>query len=166
MKKNANGFMLVETLIVSISISGILIFLYLQFTNVNNNYIKAYTYNTIEGLYTASDIKENIIYNGKEQIFTDITTNNFVDLSNCSATYFNNTGYCSRLKTIANVKTILITTGNLNNLKTALSSNTNINNYSETIRDFIGKIENGNNNEYQIIVEYNDGTVAAVKMVR
>jgi len=166
MKKNANGFMLVETLIVSISISGILIFLYLQFTNVNNNYIKAYTYNTIEGLYTAGDIKENIIYNGKDKIYQDINTKKFVDLTDCSIVYYNNVGYCNRLNEISNVKTVIITTGDLTNIKNELSNNTNINNYSETIRDFISKIENGNSNEYQIIVEYNDSSIAAVKMVR
>ena len=165
MKKNSRAFMLVETLIVSISISGILIFLYLQFTNVNNSYVKTYSYNTIEGLYKAADIKENIIYNGKDKIFDDINTNKFVDLSNCSSTYYNNTAYCNKLKEIANVKTVIITTGNLDNLKNKLTSGTNMTTYSETMRDFVNKIENYSNG-YQIIVEYNDNTIAAVKMER
>ena len=165
MKKNSRAFMLVETLIVSISISGILIFLYLQFTNVNNSYVKTFDYNNIEGLYKAADIKEYIVYNGKNKIYDDINTNKFVDLTNCSSTYLNSTSYCNRLKEIANVKKIIITTGNLTNLKNALQSNTYMNNYSETVRDFVNKIADESDG-YQIIVEYNDQTIAAVKMVR
>lgn len=165
MKKNSKAFMLLETLIVSISISGILVFLYLQFTNVNNSYIKAYNYNSVEGLYTAGDIKENIYINGKDSIYTAVNSNKFVDLTNCSSTYFNNVDYCNGLNEIANVKTVLITKNNLGDLKSLLSNNTNITKYSETIREFVYRISDQSEG-YQIIVEYKDKTAAAVTLVR
>ena len=71
MKKNSKGFMLIDTLIVSITVSAILIYLYFQFASVNDSYIKNFRYNTVPGLYAGADIKENILYNGKSNIYTD-----------------------------------------------------------------------------------------------
>ena len=76
--------MLLETLIVSVSISGILIYLYMQFSTVNDSYHKSFKYNSVESLYKNADIKENIILNGLDQIYTDADNNIFVDLKSAA----------------------------------------------------------------------------------
>lgn len=155
--------MLIDTLIVSITVSAILIYLYFQFANVNDSYIKSFRYNTVEGLYAGYDIKENILYNGKSNIYTDITSNSFVDLSSCPSTYYNNTDYCTMLYNSLNVKKVLITKSNLNDINNLMKSSTNVNNYDETIRDLITKSPDSAVG-YQVIVEFNDDTAAIVWM--
>lgn len=161
MKKNNKGFMLIETLIVSISISGILIYLFFQFQNVNDSYNKSFKYNTINGLYGAGDIKENIKANGLTSIYNNANSSSFVDITNCSSTYFNNTNYCLKLNELLGVKTILVSKGNLSSTKTLLANSQNITKYSETLRDFINKTADISSG-YQLFVEYNDNTVASV----
>ena len=51
-KKNSNGFMLAETLIVTIFVAGVLIFLFIQFSSLSKSYEESYIYNTVEGLYS------------------------------------------------------------------------------------------------------------------
>ena len=163
MKKNSKGFMLIDTLIVSITVSAILIYLYFQFSNVNDSYNKSFMYNTVEGLYAGADIKENILYNGKDEIYSNINSNSFTDLSNCPATYYNNIEYCQMLYETLNIKTVLVTKSNLNNIKSAMDSNQNKNTYDETIRDLINKSPDSSDG-YQIFIEFNDGNAAAVWM--
>ena len=59
-KLNSSGFMLAETLIVTTFVAGILIFLFIQFTNLGKAYDDSYIYNTTEGLYALEDIKKYI----------------------------------------------------------------------------------------------------------
>ena len=75
MKKNKNeGFMLAETLIVTTFVAGVLIFLFIQFSNLENSYEESYMYNTVEDIYALEDIKDYIeqdetaMSNIKEQI--------------------------------------------------------------------------------------------------
>lgn len=165
MKKKSKGFMLLETLIVSVSISGILIYLYMQFSTVNDSYHKSFKYNSVESLYKNADIKENIILNGLDQIYTDADNNIFVDLSGCQSTYFNNNAYCKELYNILDVKTVLLTKGDITQINNSMKTTQNINKYSETIRNFMEKIA-ASDSDYQLIVEYNDNHVAAIDIKR
>ena len=155
--------MLIDTLIVSITVSAILIYLYFQFANVNDSYTKNFRYNTVPGLYGGADIKENIIYNGKSNIYTDVASNTFVDLSNCPATYYNNTDYCNVLYTALDVKKVIITKSSLADIKNLMKQATNVNNYDETLRELISKSPDSTSG-YQVIIEYNDSTASIVWM--
>lgn len=161
MKKNSKGFMLIDTLIVSITVSAILIYLYFQFASVNDSYIKNFKYNTVPGLYAGADLKENILYNGKSNIYTDVAANSFVDLSSCPATYYNNTTYCQALYKALDVKKVLVTKSNLNDIKNLMKQTTNVNNYDETLRELISKSPDSATG-YQIIIEFNNGDAAIV----
>ena len=163
MKKNSKGFMLIDTLIVSITVSAILIYLYFQFANVNDSYNKSFKYNNVERLYAGADIKENILYNGKDSIYSTINSNSFVDLSDCPATYYNNTDYCNMLYSSLDIKKVLITKSNLNDLKTLMSQAANVNNYDETLRDLIKKSPDSSDG-YQLFMEFNNGEAAVVWM--
>lgn len=161
MKKNSKGFMLIDTLIVSITVSAILIYLYFQFASVNDSYTKNFRYNTVPGLYAGADIKENILYNGKSNIYTAVASNSFVDLSSCPATYYNNTTYCQALYKALDVKKVLITKSDLNDIKNLMKQTTNVNNYDETLRELISKSPDSAAG-YQIIIEFNNGDAAIV----
>ena len=60
MKKNTKGFMLVEFLVVSIFVLGTLIFLTVQFNNINKSYNRSFKYDTVSNLYSAKNIRKMI----------------------------------------------------------------------------------------------------------
>ena len=60
---NKKGFMLLETLIVSTILVGVLIFLYIQLINMKGSYEVSFKENTISGLYIAKEIAEYIYTN-------------------------------------------------------------------------------------------------------
>ena len=47
-KINNKGFVLAETLIVTSFVAGVLLYLFIQFSNLNKNYNNSFKYNTIE----------------------------------------------------------------------------------------------------------------------
>ena len=73
MKKNNKGFMLIETLIVTTFVAGVLLFLFFQLTSLNNSYTEYYNYNTTEGLYALEDVKD---YINSDTMFQDYVSNN------------------------------------------------------------------------------------------
>ena len=60
MKKRNKGFILLETLVVSTFIITVLIYLYIQFTNLKKSYDISFRYDTISGLYGAKEIDKFI----------------------------------------------------------------------------------------------------------
>lgn len=155
--------MLIDTLIVSITVSAILIYLYFQFANVNASYTKSFRFNTVEGLYAAGDIKENILYNGKSDIYTALASSDFIDLSNCPDTYYDNASYCEMLYETLDVKTVIVTKSSLTNVQNTMKQEANVNAYDETLRDLINKSPDTSDG-YQVFVEFNDSTAAVVWM--
>ena len=55
MKKN--GFALVETLIVSTVVASILIYMFVQFNNLQNRYSESFRYNDVDDLYKLDSLK-------------------------------------------------------------------------------------------------------------
>ena len=72
MKKKQKGFVLVETLVVSLLVLTVLIFLFLQLNTINLNYQKSFRYNTVEGLYSANNMKVYILKNGYENLVKEM----------------------------------------------------------------------------------------------
>ena len=60
MKKNSKAFALVETLIVSTIIASILIYMFVQFNKLDENYNESFRYNDVDDLYKLDSIKEYI----------------------------------------------------------------------------------------------------------
>ena len=62
MKKNrmfdTKGFMLVETLLVSLTIAGILVYMYSQFSTINSSYQRLYSYNNADNVYQVGAFRE------------------------------------------------------------------------------------------------------------
>lgn len=155
-KKLSSGFMLVETLIVTTFVSGVLLFLFIQLATLNNNYDNSYKYNTIEDLYALRNIK-NYISNDPSSldiIKTHVDENGFLEITDCSM--FLEINYCLKLLELSNVKTIFITQNNIN--KDLFNS------YNDGLKNFINKINGDGDNKYRILAEFNNSRYATIRI--
>lgn len=156
MKKiNNSGFMLAETLIVTVFVSGILIYLYIQFSNLNKSYEDSYIYNTVETLYALDDIK--IYIEREDQILEYINTNiedlKYIDITDCSL--FTDIDYCKKLLEVENIKSIFITTN--------IVPYESITQYNEEFTAFINKINKEGIEPYRIVASFNNSTYATLR---
>ena len=156
MKKNSTrGFMLAETLVVTTFVAGILIYLFIQFTNLSQNYNDAYSYNTVEGLYSLRNVRNFIIKDTSALTSIDdiIESDGYVEITDC--TKFTEKNYCLKLFELENIKKIFITN---NNFDKELFSTSN-----EGFKKFIRKIKSQDNYKYRILAEFNDSSYATIR---
>jgi len=106
-KKNSiKGFVLAETLIVSMFVAGVLIFLFIQFSNLSKNYIDSYNYNSVEDLYSLKNIRD-YIENDIEAwtlIKDELKKNDFFEMTNCENC--SNKEYCLYFLEVKEIKQI------------------------------------------------------------
>lgn len=79
MKKiDKRGFALIETLIVSIVVAGILTYIFIQFSTLKRNYNISFKYDTVEGLFSLQDIENyiNTLSDETKQEYIINTVNN------------------------------------------------------------------------------------------
>ena len=147
--------MLAETLIVTVFVAGVLIYLYIQFSNLNNSYEDSYVYNTVEGLYALDDVKAYIESDVQvlEYIDTNIEELKYIDVTDCSL--FTDIDYCESLLESENIKTIFITTNKV--------PDESIIQYNEEFTTFIKKINKEGNQSYRIVAEFNNYTYATLR---
>lgn len=152
---NEKGFMLVETLIVTTFVAGILIFLYIQFTNLNKSYEDSYTYNTSEGLYALEDIKRyiNTDLNVLEYIEENINELQYIDITDCSL--FGNKEYCLKLIELENIDEIFITTNKF--------IQENIKGYDEDFNKFISMIISEGSEKYRLVASFKNSMFATLR---
>ncbi len=181
MQKNNKGFVLVETLLVSVFILTTLIFLFVQFRTVKQSYDRSFRYNTVTGMYAASNfstyIKENSYgtlvdaLNRECEGQTDCTKKYYLDLSNCPAQLLDEPTYCSRLKDTLNVDHIYFTAEDLSFLLHYLDSDAYLNasknnqDINRETRNYIKTIKYDKDvNRYRLILEFKDNTYASIKV--
>lgn len=171
MKNNIKGFILIETLIVSVFILSTLVFLYVQFQKIDSTYTKTFIYNTTDNLYKVNNIREYLLEGVKnapshyDNILTTFLSNTdtYYDLTSCpsSEIVYNNI-YCERLLEHLNVKTVIFTRDDLTDIKGDLN---NLYFVSEGMKEFIRYLKiSGNPGQYRLIVEFNDQTFATLKI--
>lgn len=151
-KSNNKGFMLIETLIVSLFVATTLIYLYVQFVNLNSAYTTSFTYNTVDGLYALDDIRDYLL-DYQSIVQTEMKKKDYVD---DICTILPNQNYCEGLLEAENVKTLIIAK---NDLTTTVFPNT----YNQTLKDFIDKITVTGNEEYRLVAEFNNLTYATLR---
>lgn len=65
MKKNVRldtkGFLLMETLLVSLTIAGILLYMYVQYSRITDSYHRMSRYNSVEKIYRTGNIKRFLL---------------------------------------------------------------------------------------------------------
>lgn len=154
------GFMILEVLISSTFIIGILILLYIQFINLQKNYDRSFTYNTVPGLYIAKNVVNYISEAGYSKAIDNLnnTGKSYVNLSSIDV---DGSLYNDIIKK-SNIKQVILTYNNPSTLQSYLNLNKNDSNFNKKFRDFIKKIPKSEDSGYRIIIEYNDNTYATV----
>jgi hypothetical protein len=169
------GFMLVETLVVSVFVVGALMFMYIQFQKIRTSYETSFKYNTINSLYAVNNIREYILSNGFENLVTNLGSNGYLDLTSCPSSFLTETNYCMQLLTtlnvldpegVGNINKVIFAKEDLIDLRAYLSS-TPSSGFSEEMKRFINglKVDN-DNNKYRLLVQFNDNTYASLKIYR
>ena len=168
-KMNNKGFALVETLVVTIFIATVLIFLFIQLTNLSSSYEDSFNYNSVEGLYALDDIKEYILsdsdgYTNIKGVIEqfeycgckwDDSNDNYVS-EECNVLI---EGNYNRLLKLEGINEIII----LENSDYFKDSISGYSNYSEGIKTFTSKINNSGDEPYRIVASFKNGTYATVR---
>lgn len=164
-KNNQKGFLLVETLVASIFILGSLVFLFVQFRNVNQSYQISFKYNTVDALYASENLKKFYLNDNFENMAQLYRTNKlkYIDLTTCPSSMIKEVSYCQKLIEILDVKTVLFTDSDTNYIDKVLETSS----IEPSLKRFIKYIKNDDEGvllKYRLIVEMNDGTFASIKI--
>lgn len=162
MKKNDNkGFMLTEILVTSTLVCTVLIFLYSQFYSIKRGYDISFKYNTVNGLYASSNIKNYLIDNGIDAMKQGLEINPCIDLKE-DMLGIKAPAYWNLLISSLNIKAILFSKADL----TELISNLNdLDSVDEDFKRFVRHIDfDENSNDYRLIIQYSDDTFASILM--
>lgn len=164
--RNNKGFMLLETLIVSTILVGVLIFLYIQLVNVKESYDSSFQSNTVPGLYVSKEIAGYIFEN--DSVYNSLVNrlNNsqygYVEISSTDINFkelFNGEALSPSMQT----EVILFTDDNekLDELKNALITKVFVSN-NMGFNNFILKMNTKRTKYKRIFVEFKDKTYASV----
>ena len=164
MKKNrmfdTNGFMLVETLLVSLTIAGILVYMYSQFSTINSSYQRLYNYNTTDTIYQAGAFREFMMrYTEGSSIYSGLGAK-IISCSNLNLETAN-AEYCNMLYDAIDPELIILTKGQYD-ADTVLSNVTNAENKT-IVKNFLNTVEQGDSNSYRLIILYKDDRVTTVQ---
>lgn len=164
MLKNKKGFILAESLIVSTFVLTVLVFMFIQFKNLNTSYKEHFNYNTIPDLYMANNLSNYLIETGYSKVETALQSNssNYIDLTNTTniSNYLIETGVWNNLISKSNIKKVLFTYYDLRPIKTSIIES----NYDQKLKNFIYKLKTNGSEGYRLIVEYNDDTFSTIKI--
>lgn len=180
-KRNNQGFLLVETLIVSTFIATTMIFIFVQFRRISSEYDRGFTYNTVNSIYATREINKYILNNGYEKIVeymserTDegvsVNPEPYVELYNetagCSNVYLEEIDYCNHLMKNLGVKQALVTYSDITEFKDKIDT---YDEFDASLKRFIKYIKFDTDDEEvtrrRTIVSFKDGTYASLKLYR
>ena len=146
-KRNNKGFVLLETLIVTVFVSSVLIFLFVQFNSLNNNYEESNKYNQVEDIYALSNIA-NYIKDDWTLYNTIKETGTYLDLTNCEE--FTYTDFCEKFLEKENIEILLA-------MPNKFDKNVIVD-YDDDILDFINKINPTGEEKLRLIAKFKDTT--------
>ena len=162
-KNNANGFFLVETLIVTTIVALSMVFLYTQIVKLIDGYELRLTYNTVNGVYAATEFNKYII--NDSTLYLDLTSSLNADGYNeVLCTDFTSSDYCNAMVSTLNIENMYITKYNTSAIKTNAPD---VDEFSQDLKLFISNIKSESNaltTEYRMIVEFNNGEFATIKL--
>ena len=157
-KNNKKGFVLAETIAISVVVMTSLVIVYTQFMYLSKSYSRTFNYNSVNNMYLANNIKMFINNDGLDNLINGLTANNYIDITSCPTEYFTEYIYCQTLLSNLNIKQVIFTKSDLDDLKNNLSS------LSEKMKQFINYINDEENDKYRIIVEFKDETYSTLLM--
>ena len=160
-KKSKSGFLLAETIIVSMVVITALIIIYIQFINITKNYQNSMKYNNVDKLHNINQIVKFVESEDTESLVTLLNNseNRYVDLTSCDN--FTEYLYCENLFDILNIKTVLLTDENTSTLVNNIKGKNLV---GEGMYNFLRRISSDGTNSERIVVEFNDETFATLKL--
>ena len=169
MKKKSRGFTLVETLVVSSFIIGVLVFLFAEFTKIKKSYDVSFEFNTIPALYKVKNIDRYLASSGNEILIDALqkSENGFLDLTTCPSDYLSKTDYCKELlQKLQVVSVFAVNESQLKDQFEAELKNNTTGIYHEKLYQFVKNlsINNENYDGYRLVVELEDSQFATIKL--
>ncbi len=162
MKKNTlldtKGFLLMETLLVSLTIAGILLYMYVQYSRITDSYHRLSNYNSVEKLYRTGNLKRLLIIENEENFYDEVDKGMYPPNSyeaKIKGVYkledVNFTKNSTKILTILDVTGAYIVKGDADLTKV-----------DATFGPFLKTLPKADKDDYQLIVKYNDGEFAAI----
>ena len=156
---NQKGFMLLETLIVSIFVMTIFAMLYTNLFPLLGEYERYRTYDSVEGTYIAHWARKIVLNGLSEGIFTVADNNGYVNISDCSLYTKNEINdWCTNFKRTNKVSKIYLTTYSTQKFKDHVNNvayERDFKDYASYIPTFSRNTTKINNGKYyHVIVEY------------
>lgn len=160
------GFILTETLIVSVVLLVSFIFVFTQFLNIFAHYQSFERYHNIDSLYAAKNLETFLREDNYNGVITALNNNiasniPYYDFTSCSGTVFTFTTFCTNLIDKTGVTKALFSKYDVSSL---LNFDSYTNNFSHELKEYIkylGRQKTDNlPNTYRVIVEMEDGTFA------
>ncbi len=164
-KINNKGFMLAETLIVSIFVMGVFSMLYVNVLPLIAEYEKYKNYNTVEATYNAHWARKIVLDGLEDNSFTTARNNGYLDVSDCSLYTKNNmTDWCDNFKAVNDITKIYLTSYSEEKLKSYVKSSDS---YTREFKDYISYIPTYSKNStkvndskyFHVIIEFSKGDI-------
>lgn len=154
MKKKKNGFVLAETLIVTTFVAGVLIFLYIQLTNLSSNYEISHTYNTVDDLYALENIVKLI---SSDQGFSTYLSSNIeslkqINIKNCDN--FTKKKYCLKLLELYNIDNIFVMKKDISDVIGSENIDEVFSSSTDSMKNFISKINTSGEEKYRVVASF------------
>lgn len=159
---NTKGFVLMETLIVSVFVMGIFVFLYANLFPLVGEYERIETYDDLDSKYAAHLVRKMILEKGSSstQSFT-LSSGTYRDLSTCNTNNYTDLIYCNQLMSKLSITKVYLTKYDLTDFK-----NTVMNHYlpgsDRALEDYVAYLptfstDSAKDNAYRVIVEMDHG---------
>lgn len=156
---NNKGFLLVETLIVTVFILGIFTFVYSNVIPLFGEYEKTKYYDDIDSVYDAMLIRDMIKKDPNVLDIVSLSTE-YKDISDCTTINYTEKTYCQKLKETLEIDKIYVVKHDLSSLQNSIKSKTSFATaYDRSIREYINSLptyttsNNENVNNRRIIIK-------------
>lgn len=165
-RMNKKGFILTETLVVTVVLLVSFVFVFTQFITIFASYKQFENYNDIDGLYSATNMEKFVTEDNLSYLIDELNLNKgngmpYYDFTNCPLELLSFSTYCISLINQLEIKRIIITDYNLSEL--ILFDNYD-NDFSYQFKKYMEYLERresiGIIGEYRLILEMENGTFA------
>ena len=165
---NKKGFILVETLIVTLFVLTLFILVYQNLVPSLGEYERMSSYDDVDSVYATNLFKQSLLrYGNMDYITSYLTNHTYLDISNCNdQKIYKNSNYCDKLKktlSISDNDYIFITDYNIKKFRSEVKTNdffdsgklSNFRNYVATVSDtdpFYNKDTNSLVGKYRLFI--------------
>ncbi|MFA5459029.1 MAG: LamG domain-containing protein [Bacilli bacterium] len=154
---NQKGFILTETMVVSVILMVAFLFVFSQFLLIFAQYREFESYSKVSNVYKARNMATFLVKDNYDEIMATLNNNSYFNLTTCSAP-IEFTSYCEGLIGEMDIKMAILTPYDLQAV-----INNNPSDFSHRLKQYLKYLQKSKDNpgEYRIILELNDGTFSS-----